>query len=139
MTIQFFVPGIPKPGGSKRAFFRPGMKYPVIVEACKKTPEWRQAVVAAARAVFTGPLLTGPLNVEFCFQQMRPKGHFGAKGVKASAPVYPTTRPDVLKLARSTEDALTGVVWKDDSQNVTIALHKSYAVAPGCLITIREL
>jgi hypothetical protein len=36
IAITFFVPGACKTAGSKRAFMRPGMKFPVIVDDCKK-------------------------------------------------------------------------------------------------------
>jgi Holliday junction resolvase RusA-like endonuclease len=38
--------------------------------------------------------------------------------------------PDVLKLCRATEDALNGVVWRDDSRNVCMHIEKVYA-EPG--------
>ena len=40
--------------------------------------------------------------------------------------------PDVLKLARGVEDALTGIVWRDDAQIVNESLNKVVgAAAPG--------
>ena len=46
----------------------------------------------------------------------RPKSHFRANGLlKPTAPLYHTSKPDLTKLMRSTEDALTGICWTDDS------------------------
>lgn len=145
--IQFFVHGIPKTAGSKRAFFRPGMKFPVITEDCKKSKDWRGDVRAAALP-FTPPpgqqLLTGPLKLNLDFSMARPKGHYGS-GINAttlkkkSAGAFHTCKPDVLKMARAVEDALTGVIWKDDAQIVDEHLVKNYSDRPGCLITIIEL
>lgn len=42
-------------------------------------------------------------------------------------PRRPTTRPDALKLGRAVEDALSGVAWADDNQNVTLTVAKVYA------------
>ena len=38
-----------------------------------------------------------------------------------------TTKPDVDKLARAALDALTGVLWADDSQVVSLHAQKEYA------------
>ena len=82
-------------------------------------------------------------EVEFVFHRRRPKGHFGsgrnAGVVKASAPAHPTSRPDVLKLARAAEDALTGIVWHDDAAIVDERLRKVWGDREGCTVTVRLL
>lgn len=138
--IEFFVPGIPRPGGSKRAFINKKTGRAMIVDACKKNPEWRQAVSYFARQAYDGPLLTEALQVVMNFAITRPKSHFRANGqVKASAPDYPTTKPDATKLIRSTEDALTGILWRDDAQIVTQIGCKRYETSPGCWISVQTM
>jgi Holliday junction resolvase RusA-like endonuclease len=39
-------------------------------------------------------------------------------------------KPDVLKLARAVEDALTGILYRDDAQIVTEVLRKRYGDPP---------
>jgi Holliday junction resolvase RusA-like endonuclease len=143
-SITFFVPGLPQPGGSKRAF-RIGNKT-VVTDANPKAKGWKSQVIDAAREAMQGrPLMTEALSVTMTFYLPRPKGHYGsgknAAKLKASAPQYPTTKPDALKLARSTEDALTGIVWRDDSQTAWLSLYKRYAtdVGIGVSVTAREL
>ncbi|HEU4344035.1 MAG TPA: RusA family crossover junction endodeoxyribonuclease [Candidatus Binatia bacterium] len=141
--IKFFVPGIPKTAGSKRAFMKPGMKFPIIVDdAGQAGKDWRGDIKRFASEYASLNLITSPLEVTFTFQMPRPKGHFGSgsnsQAVKASAPKVPTTKPDLLKMARAAEDALTGVIWVDDSQIVDEHLHKRYG-APGMWVEIREL
>jgi Holliday junction resolvase RusA-like endonuclease len=80
--------------------------------------------------------MEGPLKVSLRFGLLRPKGHFGKRGLKPSAPQYPTVKPDVIKLARCVEDALNGLAWKDDSQIVFEELGKVYAGSPGVQIEI---
>jgi Holliday junction resolvase RusA-like endonuclease len=47
---------------------------------------------------------------------------------------YPSCYPDGSKLIRSTEDALTGILWGDDGQIVRHGLvEKRYAGWPGSL------
>lgn len=124
-TLTFTVHGTPQPAGSKRAFFRGGRA--VVVDANKKTRPWKDQVAQIAGEAMTGrPLMRGPLWVILRFYVRRPKGHFGKKGLLSSAPAHPTTRPDVLKLARGVEDALSGVCYVDDSQIVAEELWKEY-------------
>lgn len=153
MHVTFFVAGIPKPGGSKRAI--PLMRHgrlmtrpngsPIfnMVEDCKGTAGWRQSVAVFARQAHQGAPLAGPLAVDCEFVVTRPKGHFGtgknAAVVKPSAPHWPTVKPDATKLFRSTEDALTGILWLDDAQIVRQAVSKSYGESPGAWITVTQL
>jgi Holliday junction resolvase RusA-like endonuclease len=136
--IRFFVPGIPRPGGSKRAFYKAKIKRVVITEDNKHTKDWRNSVAWAAAEAIKTPIC-GPLEVSFAFCLPRPKGHYGSKGLKPSAPKYPTVKPDTTKLIRSTEDAMKGIAWNDDSQIVHQVANKTYGDKAGCWITIREL
>ena len=133
IEIHFFVAGIPRPGGSKRAYTfkrkdgRTGVR---CTDTGKYTAKWRQNVAAAARQAYRGPLLTGPLAFAMTFYMPRANSHFGTgrnKGVlKASAPKFHTKTPDVTKLVRAAEDALTGIIWQDDSQVVRQENEKIY-------------
>ena len=141
MTITFFVPGIPRPGGSKRGFYIPKLNRVVITEDCKKSKDWRTSVAWAAAEHIPEPL-TGPLMARFCFRLPRPKGHYGSgrnsSNLKSSAPPWPAVKPDVTKLVRSTEDSLKGIAWIDDSQVVSQHATKEYG-RPGCEITIATM
>jgi len=131
--LNIFVHGIPKPGGSKRAFLirnksgQPAMSKtgrPVIVltdASGKAGKDWRADVRGVAQEEWDGkPLETKSLTVSMKFFMPRPKSHYGtgrnAHVLKDSAPIYYAhlQTPDALKLGRSVEDALTGVIWKDD-------------------------
>lgn len=140
--IRFTVLGDAKPGGSKRAFWRPGMKQPSIVDANKNVKPWKQEVAAVARGAYDGPLLSGPIAVVFTFYRPRPKGHFTSTGTMGKAGremPFPTTKPDVLKLSRAVEDALTGVIWRDDAAIVTETLFKRWGEPARVEIEIRVL
>lgn len=139
-TIEFFVPGIPQPGGSKRGFYNPKMKRVIITEDNARSKPWRAAVSEAAMQAVTA-MLDGPLAVRLDFIVPRPKGHFGSgrnEGVlRASAPAFPAVKPDVTKLVRPTEDALKGILWRDDAQIVSQAATKRYGPQAGCRIRVR--
>lgn len=125
-ALAFTVHGTPMPAGSKRAFFRGGRA--LVVDANKKSRPWKDQVAQAAGEAMSGrELLRGPLEVRLCFFVRRPKAHLNVRGqVKPSAPEYPTTKPDALKLARGVEDAMSGVVYGDDAQIVDEVLAKRY-------------
>lgn len=99
---------------------------------------WKNTVGYETRAVYNGPLLECPIRLTLTFFLARPKHHTGAKGLKASAPRHVTTKPDLLKLARAVEDAITGVVWVDDSQIVVEKLFKFYGEKEFVDILIEE-
>lgn len=136
--ITFFAPGIPQPGGSKKAFFNPKTQRAIIVEDAKKNKPWRATVQAFALDAHQGPPMEGPLSLEVVFVMPRPAGHFGSKGIRRGAPRFPAVRPDATKLLRSTEDSLSGVLWRDDSQIVKQFVQKVYGERPGALITVRQ-
>jgi len=143
--VHFRVNGIPKPGGSKRAFYNKALGRAMVVDACKTNRQWRDSVIAAAVEAYHGAPMAGPLKVVFHFCLPRPKSHYGTgrnagKVKPGKLEAQHTTRPDVLKLARSTEDALTGVLWRDDAQTYMLSAIKHYTApyeVPGCWITVR--
>jgi Holliday junction resolvase RusA-like endonuclease len=141
--ISFFVPGHPKTAGSKRAFMRPGMRFPVIVDDCKKGKDWRGDVKRFAIDAYKGPLIEGPLRVRMVFTMARPKGHFRsgkhAHLLRDGARIEHASKPDVLKMARAVEDALTGIIWRDDAQIYDEHLTKLYGETPGVMVAVESL
>jgi Holliday junction resolvase RusA-like endonuclease len=143
--LTFTVHGAAQPAGSKRAF-KLGSGAVVVTDDNKKARPWKREVAdAAATAMLShaitdnGTLVDGPLSVRMIFYVPRPQGHYGAKGLRPSAPPYPTKRPDVLKLARAVEDAMTGIVYRDDAQIVREQLVKDYGEPARVEITVEPL
>jgi Holliday junction resolvase RusA-like endonuclease len=138
--ISFTVYGRPQPAGSKRAFKLPSGQT-VVTDANKNAKPWKQEVASAA-AGLTDELLQGPLDLEVVFYLQRPRGHFGqgrnAGIIKPSAPEFPTTKPDATKMLRAIEDALTGVLWRDDAQIVRQVVEKRYGAPERAEIAIRS-
>ncbi|HSS55517.1 MAG TPA: RusA family crossover junction endodeoxyribonuclease [Gaiellales bacterium] len=142
-VVVVFVPGHPKPAGSKRVFMvakAGAAPRPVVTDdSGAKGRDWRASIQHAIAAVFQGPPLTGPLELSCYFTVARPRGHSGKRGLLPSAPSYPTTRPDITKLLRAVEDAATGLLWADDAQIVTQSAAKRYGARPGVVIHCRPL
>ena len=130
-AVSFTVYGEAAPAGSKTRASSPDGSRTWVRDSSKRSYPWKAAVAAAAgEAMNGGGLLEGPLFLELVFFAPRRASHFGtgrnAGVLKASAPDYPTKKPDVLKLARAVEDALTGVVYRDDAAIVVERLEKRY-------------
>jgi crossover junction endodeoxyribonuclease RusA len=129
MKISFFVPGRPAPGGSKSAFINHKNGKVIMAPASKYTRNWMDTVSTYARCNYSGPVLTGPLAIRFRFYINRPKSHRNNQGMllkPGRERPFLTIKPDLTKLTRSTEDALTGIIWKDDCQVVISMASKSY-------------
>lgn len=120
--VAFTAHGVPIPQGSTKAFFRPGMKFPVVTADNAKTKPWRQAVVDATLDVMAGrPPIAEPVELFVTFYLPRPKS------AKRSV-LEPGKKPDVDKLLRAVMDALTAAgVWRDDSQVVLASARKAFA------------
>jgi Holliday junction resolvase RusA-like endonuclease len=150
-VISFTVLGIARPGGSKKSlvpinrhtgqpFRRPGGGIVAsTVDANPKVKDWQRVVADRAAELELGALLDGPLALTLTFYRPRPKGHSGRRGLRSSAPRYPIGRPDLLKLARAVEDALTGVVWRDDAQIVAERLFKDWGEPARVCVEIEPL
>lgn len=112
--LEIIVYGMPGPQGSKKlvGFTKSGRG--LLVESSKKVKPWREAVHAAALAVRQGAEpLDCALTVRMVFTMPKPQ----------SAPkrrkTWPMKTPDLSKLIRSTEDALTSSgIWRDDARVV---------------------
>lgn len=139
MRIEFFVPGKCQPAGSKKAFVVTDKKGKVvyvnnrpivnIVDANDEAKPWKKIVAYYAGKAYSGPLLTGPIRVTFRVLRDELKSHLNSKGERNAEGrkyPYPTSAPDVLKCSRGVEDALTGVIWKDDAQIVDERLTKEW-------------
>lgn len=141
--IIFRVFGVPRPGGSKSGMFNRNTGKVMIFDSNKRVASWKRLVKKAAKAAYKGPLLDGALRVKVKFYAVRPKSHYGtgrnAGKLKSSAPKYPVVKPDATKLWRSTEDAITGAIWKDDARIVDQYVCKRYGKRAGCKIIISEV
>lgn len=140
-SIHISVVGKAQTAGSKRVVrTKAGRSY--VIDANPKSKEWKATVAKAAadaqwkkhirRHPTHSDKFYGPCKIEMTFYIQRPKYHY-RKGKYAGVikdkykDCFPTGKPDAVKLARGTEDALTGIVYRDDSQNVTVISMKRWA------------
>lgn len=118
---HLFIPGTPIPQGSSRAFMAGGR--PIITADNTRTRPWRADIHAAVRDRIGDDIVypTGPVGLRFIFIMPRRK----AEPNRITPPH--TRKPDIDKLQRSVMDAITGLIFTDDSQCVDIAARKRTA------------
>lgn len=124
MNLKFTVFGIPQPQGSTRAFIPKGWKRPVITSDNAKLKPFRQEVAQTAMIAMRecGAQIAArgmPITLALAFYFEKPKS------VKKSVN-RKTTKPDLDKLLRATLDALTGIVYADDSQVDQCEMRKAF-------------
>lgn len=128
--IAFQVHGLPIPQGSTRAFVVKGK--PIITSTAKGLATWRRLIADVAQDYAPQEPWSGPVGIDLHFGIPKPK----------SAPkrrrVWPDKRPDLDKLTRAVLDALTFVIFADDSQVVHIRADKDYGT-PGVSIEVRRV
>lgn len=143
-TLAFTITGEPKGQPRPRAFARKMGNVHVarfydsdVADAWKR--QVRLAIIQAAYAS-EWTLTMDAVLVSLNFAMPRPKSHFGAKGLKASAPRSPAGKPDVDNLTKLILDQITKTerVWRDDSQVVSLFAHKFWALGDkhGCWVSI---
>jgi len=132
LTLAFTVFGVAQPKGNMRPFLvtnkQTGMKVPILTESNRNVKSWQQLVAeGASRALGTLPkedrhLVTDGVRLVVGFYLPRPK-----KYQKRGCNPAHLTAPDLDKLARGVLDALTRVLWVDDSQVIELVARKDYA------------
>lgn len=132
-TVKLFVPGVPIPQGSMKAFVVKNRA--IITSDNTKLKPWRNAI--AIELVKTIGLQikypTGPIQLGLWFVMPR-----RASEPKRVTPPH-TRKPDLDKLIRAVCDALTGHAYTDDSQVISITTTKTTAAmdeTPGVKIMI---
>ena len=129
--LSFVVPGPPVPKARPRTVQNNGKTVTYTPEPVTRYENW---IRLCAREVLDrngGTMLHGPLRLEVTFYLRRP----------ASRPKkyrYPDRRPDVENLVKSVMDALTGLLWVDDAQVVTLNAQKRYGEPRAEITVYRE-
>ena len=109
----------------------------------EKSVVYKRIVKAAALSELNKQRLTmtdRPLAMRLTFVFTPPKSYTKKKleAVKSGELRY-TKHKDLDNLAKSVMDALNNVVYKDDSQIVTLCANKEYGHTDHVLITIEEV
>jgi Holliday junction resolvase RusA-like endonuclease len=131
--LRFTVVGVPIPQGSMKSFVvrrkRDGKLIATTTADNPLTKGWRQTVAEMAARTLrleenAGIYFTGAVAFEVTFYLPRPVKLLSGKYAGDGVPHL--TRPDLSKLLRAAEDALSQVVWGDDSQITDLHGRKRY-------------
>lgn len=125
-VLAFTVHGTAQPRGSKTvAKARSGKTW--IRDDNPKSKDWMQQVAQVAGEAMDSaglPIIDQPVSLRLTFTRARKASDFGKRGLRNAARAYPDTIPDLTKLLRGVEDAMQGVVMRNDSRIVEQSTRK---------------
>jgi crossover junction endodeoxyribonuclease RusA len=128
--LYFYVPGVPAPKGSYRRF-----KNSITAANPEKTYSWQAKVSQYAQgAMKLHAVISQPCKVSCLFVFKKPQ--------RPKHQIYHIVKPDGDKLLRCVLDALTGIVYRDDSMVSVAYWSKEYETSenkPGLYIKIERL
>ena len=134
--VSFTVIGTPQPQGSSRAFVPKGWKRAIITSDNSKLKPWRQEIAGTAQIAMSeskiGLLEDVPLCVEASFFFGKPKS--AKKSLR-----HKITKPDIDKLLRGLCDALSGIVFRDDSQIVRCIVSKGFGIPSRVEVSVTDV
>lgn len=145
LDIEFAVEGRPVPQGSMTASYNRQTKVAHVhhVQGAALAV-WRASIRESARQAMRGQRPEHrAIDIALVFLMPRPVSHirlnYGRQTIReryVSAQV--TTSPDIDKLIRAALDAMTGIVYIDDSQVVNLHAREMYALNPGMRARVRD-
>ena len=105
----------------------------------KKTVDFEQQVRKAAEKAMGG---MGPLETPvalYCYVRLLPGRSFPKKRLEAClSGLERPKKPDLDNVVKAVQDALNGVIYKDDAQIVSLHATKKYDMNPGVEILVKE-
>lgn len=137
-TITFTVYGEPVPQGRPRARMVKGR---VIMYDPAKSRHFKTLVARVAQDHVNGAMIEGPVSLTVKAYLAIPKSFSQKKREQAIAGgIHHTVKPDLKNIIASVEDALVGVILRDDSQVVNFGgSSKQYGDPPRVEVTVTEL
>jgi crossover junction endodeoxyribonuclease RusA len=136
-TLAFVVLGEPSPEGSTKAFYIKKLNRTVTTHQNQKSLEaWRNRVATEAQRALEGKEwvadCSSAYEVDVEFVLSRPPS------VPEHKRIHPIVKPDIDKLVRAINDALTGILFTDDCQVVSMTVSKDYGDErrPGAYIVV---
>lgn len=135
--LQFHIDGDPVPKGRPKFTKVGGF---VRTYTPKKTADYETKVRGTAQEAM-GPtdVLETPVAVYLYIRLPIPQSHSKKRQEAClSGREKPIKKPDIDNLAKSILDGMNRVVWKDDSQIVSLHVTKVYASAGGVDVLVKE-
>lgn len=136
--ISFTVWGDPVAQGRPRAGKGPGGHVRMYDPA--KSKDYKHFVKLTAAQHRPDKLIEGEIELVVDVYRSIPKSFSKKKRALAIAgDLRPTTKPDVDNYVKGIKDGISGVIWHDDRQVVSLLVRKWYAEAPRVEVKISEV
>lgn len=124
---------------NRRKYYRPG-KPKIILHDPTNVKRYKQLLGYYIRQHYEGKPLTGPLRVTLRFyRQVQKSVSKTEHDLRIRDKKRPIVKPDVSNYVKSTEDALNGILWKDDAQIVIEGSEKHYSDNPRIEIEVEQI
>ena len=138
MTIFFEIPGDAQAQGRPRAGKTKRGK--VVMYDPKESRDYKSYVRLIASQHRPKSPLEGQLEVFIKIYRRMPKSITKKRRQAVIEGIHrPITKPDLTNIAKGIEDALNGIIYKDDSQIVDLHISKYYSDRPRVEVQIKEL
>jgi Holliday junction resolvase RusA-like endonuclease len=135
--MKIIVPGEPVPQGRPRFSTKNGFKGAFDPE---KSRAYKEQVRIIAKAKNPVTAMAGAVRMTVDIYRTIPRSWPKKKQLLAEeGKLLPTNRPDVDNYAKAIKDALSGVVYEDDSQVVRLTVSKQYGREPRAEIEVEEI
>lgn len=137
--IEITIPGDPQAQGRPRFARRGGFVQTYDPPESKK---YKELVKLHAAKQKPEELLDEALFVEIVIFKKPPQSISKVKKNRVeldNESLRPLTKPDVDNYAKGIKDALTGVIWTDDSKVVELIVSKFYSLNPRAEVRVKTL
>lgn len=139
MKISFTVPGEPVAKARARVFVNKKTGR-AMAYTPTKTASFENFIKLVAADSYSHPPMAGPVVLSIRVFKATPKS-FPKKKINQAenGDVRPTTKPDCDNYLKSVSDALNNLIYKDDSQIISVHVHKFYSSFPRTEIEVEEV
>ena len=134
VSCTFFVPGRAEPERKRQVPPRGAFRGARVDTPKARDYKARIALCARDAMGYRAPF-DGPLRLEWVEYRQRTSTY-------RKSDRYPFRRPDCTNIQKLLEDAMTGIVWRDDAQVCEIVSQKRFVEtdqAPGLQVHVRSL
>ena len=135
--IRFEVMGEPVGQGRPRTTVRNGR---AIIYKPEKSKVYEALVKAEAVKAMKGEKPTNaPVCLALFVRKSVPSGaNKKTRAAMLAGELWPTKKPDLDNVVKAVCDALTGVVWEDDRQIVSLTADQKFSDKPHIVVTVFE-
>ncbi len=120
MKVELYIPGNPisqpRPRVTRKGWAYVSQKHPIHA--------YRNKIAAAAKEADV--FFDGAVDIHFEFVFSRPPSHWNKSGLTKNAPEFPV-KCDWDNIAKGAQDALNGILFKDDNQVCSGSFNRYYA------------